>query len=167
MHIIAGVFVANAPFAQEHPSALAIYCSDGRFTEAVEELLASVGDRRIDTLTIPGGAALLHLWSAGHTEAQTVRQAASFLIDAHRIVRVVLVAHAACGYYRSRFPSLGAAPIAERQMMDLRRAAEWLKGRHRGLEVTAYFAHAHNERTMFAPVLLNDPSQAIADAPRG
>lgn len=57
-------FVASAPFSEEHPKALAVYCSDGRFTEAVEDLLASVGNRRIDTLTIPGGAALLHFWSA-------------------------------------------------------------------------------------------------------
>jgi hypothetical protein len=160
------MFIADTPFDEAHPSALAIYCSDGRFTEAVEELLASIGDRRIDTLTIPGGAALLHLWSAGHTEAQTVRQAASFLIDAHRIVRVVLVAHAACGYYRRRYQSLGEISIAERQVMDLRRAAEWLKGRHRGLEVTAYFARAHDARTTFAPVSLSDSSQAAVGAPR-
>jgi hypothetical protein len=161
------MFVANTPFREEHPTALAVYCSDGRFTEAVEELLASVGDRRIDTLTIPGGAALLHLWSAGHTEAQTVRQATSFLIEAHRIVRVVLVAHAACGYYRRRYPSLDEMAIAERQAMDLRRAAEWLKGRHRGLEVTAYFARPHDARTTFAPVLLNnDPTQVAIGATR-
>jgi len=147
-------FVAGVPFAEEHPEALAVYCSDGRFTEAVEELLTSLGDRRIDTLTIPGGAALLHLWSAGHTEADTVRRAASFLIEAHRIVRVVLVAHAGCGYYRRRYPSLDDRAMAERQVLDLRRAAEWLAGRHRGLAVAAYLASPQGGRAVFHPVTL-------------
>jgi hypothetical protein len=145
-------FVASAPFSEEHPRALAVYCSDGRFTEAVEELLGSLGDRRIDTLTIPGGAALLHFWSAGHTEAETVRAAASFLIEAHHIGRAVLVAHAKCGYYRRRYPTLEGAALAERQALDLRRAAEWLKGRHPRLEVTTYFAHPREGRTAFDPV---------------
>lgn len=140
------------PFSVEHPDALAVYCSDGRFTEAVEELLASLGDKRIDTLTIPGGAALLHLWSAGHTEAETVRRAASFLIEAHRIERVVLVAHAGCGYYRHRYPTLDELATAERQTLDLQRAAEWLVGRHRGIHVAAYFARPQDGRTTFHPI---------------
>jgi len=160
------VFVAQTPFAVEHPQALAVYCSDGRFTEGVEELLASVGDGRIDTLTIPGGAALLHLWSAGHTEAQTVRQAASFLIEAHRITRVVLVAHEGCGYYRRRYPSLGQMTLMERQTEDLRRAADWLKGRHRSLEVSAYFARPHEQFLTFVPVPLNDPTRIVDTATR-
>jgi hypothetical protein len=146
-------FVASPPFSEEHPKALAVYCSDGRFTEAVEDLLASLGDRRIDTLTIPGGAALLHFWSAAHGEAETVRNAASFLIEAHKIVRAVLVAHAKCGYYRRRFPTLGDAAAMERQALDLRRAAEWLKSRHPGIEVATYFAHPHKGTTAFEPVL--------------
>jgi hypothetical protein len=147
-----GRFVAGTPFSEHHPNALAVYCSDGRFTEAVEELLAALGDRRIDTLTIPGGAALLHFWSAGHAEAETVRQAASFLIEAHRIVRVVLVAHAGCGYYRRRYPTLADGAMSERQGLDLLRAAEWLKGRHPGLEVATYFARPAEGRTHFDPV---------------
>lgn len=144
-------FVADVPFSEAHPNALAVYCSDGRFTEAVEELLRSLGDRRIDTLTIPGGAALLHLWSATQSEADTVRRAASFLIEAHRIVRVVLVAHEGCGYYRRRYGAAtgSAAQIEERQVLDLRRAAEWLAGRHAGIEVVTYFVRPQDGRTVF------------------
>jgi len=154
-------FAATVPFAEEHPQALAVYCSDGRFTEAVEELLASLGDRRIDTLTIPGGAALLHFWSAGHAEAETVRQAASFLIEAHRITRVVLVAHAGCGYYRRRHPALDDRAMADRQAMDLRRAASWLAGRHRGLNVAAYFAQPHVRHVAFLPVELEATGSTV------
>jgi hypothetical protein len=142
-------FTSHTPFSEAHPNALAVYCSDGRFTEAVEELLQELGDRRIDTLTIPGGAALLHLWSATQSEADTVRQAASFLIEAHHIVRVVLVAHGGCGYYRRRYATSTAAQIEERQVLDLGRAAEWLAGRHRGLEVATNFARAEDGRTVF------------------
>jgi hypothetical protein len=150
--MLTGRFVASTPFSEHHPHALAVYCSDGRFTEAVEELLASIGDGRIDTLTIPGGAALLHFWSAGHSEAETVRRAASFLIEAHRILRVVLVAHAGCGYYRRRYPTVANEALAERQGLDLQRAAEWLQGRHPGIEVATYFARPEEGRILFDPV---------------
>jgi len=51
-------FVASERFRPSHPSALAVYCSDGRFTRAVEQLLESKGCARVDTLTMPGGPAL-------------------------------------------------------------------------------------------------------------
>ena len=62
-------------------------------------------------------------------------------------------AHARCGYYRRRFPTLGEAAVAERQALDIRRAAEWLKSRHPGIEVVTYFAHPHEGTTAFEPVL--------------
>ena len=83
-------YVAKHPFDASHPDALAIYCSDGRFTEAVEELLRHLGHARLDTLTLPGGPALLELNTAGFSQLETARTSSSFLIAGHGIKRVVL-----------------------------------------------------------------------------
>ena len=45
------MFQGRTAFHEEHPTALAVYCSDGRFTESVEELLRALGHERLDTLT--------------------------------------------------------------------------------------------------------------------
>src|SRR3954468_21247532 len=83
-------FVANAPFSAGYPTALAIYCSDGRFTEAVEELLHHLGHQRLDTLTLPGGPGLLNPWRCSVLEAGHVMRSAEMLIKNHGITDVVL-----------------------------------------------------------------------------
>src|SRR5215217_6894713 len=97
-------FVARAPYSASYPTALAIYCSDGRFTEAVEELLHHLGHKRLDTLTLPGGPGLLNPWAASVLEAGQVMRSAQMLIKNHGITEVVLLAHAGCGHYKLRFP---------------------------------------------------------------
>lgn len=127
-------------FDKTHPSALAVWCSDGRFTHAVEQLLQSLGEARLDTLTIPGGPALLDTTSAGVGALDVVREATSFLVKGHSIQRVVLIAHAECGYYRNRFRYESAEAMRRRQLADLRGAARWLRTAHGGVQVSCYFA---------------------------
>jgi len=143
------IFHSHTLYEESHPRALAVYCSDGRFTQAVEELLTELGHPRIDTLTIPGGAALLHLWSAAHSEAETVRRSASFLISGHRLTNVVLVAHEGCGYYRARFPSLAPEPMLARQILDLQRAAGWIRLHHPDITVMTFFAQPESGTIVF------------------
>ena len=97
-----GVFTTTSGFDAEHPSTLALYCSDGRYTHPVEELLDHLGHARLDTLTLPGGPGLLSLTAAGFVELDATKRSASFLITGHRIRDVFLIAHAGCGYYRAR-----------------------------------------------------------------
>ncbi|MFO0618212.1 MAG: carbonic anhydrase [Polyangiaceae bacterium] len=127
-------------YDHEHPDALALYCSDGRFTNAVAELLRSLGYPRLDTMTIPGGPALLEMGSAGLMEVDVIRKSTSFLITAHRIEHVTLLAHQGCGYYRSQFAYEDAAAIFERQLGDLRAGANYLRAVHPRVEVACYFA---------------------------
>lgn len=145
-------FASRAPFAAAYPSSLAVYCSDGRFTEAVEDLLKHLGHARLDTLTIPGGAGLLELTSASASAAETVRQSVGFLITAHHIDTVVLVAHAGCGYYKNRLPYDSPASLERRQLSDLRTAAKWLVGEHPKLRVHRYFARPSDGHVAFEPV---------------
>jgi hypothetical protein len=65
----------SEPYDRTHPAALAIYCSDGRFTRAVERLLKSLGHSRLDTMTLPGGPALLNPWPADLSEVHIFTRA--------------------------------------------------------------------------------------------
>ncbi|MEO6572473.1 MAG: carbonic anhydrase [Polyangiaceae bacterium] len=128
-------------FDKTHPPALAVYCSDGRFTDAVEELLHTHGHPRLDTLTLPGGAALLELGSAGFSQLETMRGAATFLIRAHGTTKVVLIAHEGCGFYANRYRMDSPEAIRALQLADLRAAARWVLATHEGVSILLYFAY--------------------------
>jgi carbonic anhydrase len=133
-------FDAGTHFDPLHPQALAIYCSDGRFTRAVEELLAHIGYDRLDTMTLPGGPALLNRLSASYADADASAKAASFLIVGHNIEHVVLLAHAGCGYYRAKRPTDSPEQTKTRQIDDLRLAAKALSKVKPDLDVSLYYA---------------------------
>jgi hypothetical protein len=143
---------ATVPFEAKHPHALAMYCSDGRFTDAIEELLHGLGHPRLDTLTIPGGPALLDLTSSTLGGVEVMRSAASFLIKSHHITQVVLLGHEGCGYYKARFPYESAEAMRRRQLNDLTQSARWLRGEHEGLSVATYFAAPDGKRIGFEEI---------------
>jgi hypothetical protein len=145
-------FVSQVPYEASHPHVLAVYCSDGRFTDAVEDLAQHLGHERIDTLTLPGGPGLLNRWSADYLESDMVMRAANFLIRGHHITEVLLLAHAGCGYYQTRHGALGPDFIAEQQLTDLRTAAEELRKLHPGITVHLYFVRPHGSSIHFEPV---------------
>lgn len=140
-------FVARTPYQASHPTALAIYCSDGRFTEAVEELLHHLGHKRLDTLTLPGGPGLLNPWACSVLEAQQVLKSAEMLIKNHAIRDVVLLAHAGCGHYRLTFPTLSPEEMKARQIADLGVAARALTAA--GVKVHRYWLEPEGERVRF------------------
>ena len=146
--------VVALSFDPKHPQAIAVYCSDGRFTRAVEELLEGLGHARIDTLTMPGGPALLDLTSAMPSDRDAVGRAVRFLIRGHELREVVLVAHEGCGYYRARHPTRSKEAIREVQLADLRSAATILRLEHPQISVSAYLAQIADGHVRFAPVAL-------------
>lgn len=145
-------FVAPVAFEHSHPDALAVYCSDGRFTNAVEALLAKLGYPRLDTLTIPGGPGLLDLTTADIALVETVRGSTSFLIAGHKIQHVVLIAHEGCGYYRNRLPYESPDSMLRRQLADLRGAERWARGTHGKIEVDKFYARVQSGRVHFDPI---------------
>jgi carbonic anhydrase len=130
----------SVPFDERHPKALAIYCSDGRFTDAVELLLEAAGHDRLDTMTLPGGPALLCTSAANLSEVDTVSRAAHFLIEGHAIAEVVLIAHQGCGYYRTRYSRIAAEQVEKLQLEHLATAGKALQRRHPELAVRRYYA---------------------------
>jgi hypothetical protein len=145
-------FVSTAAFDTHHPSALAVYCSDGRFTQAVEDLLRHLGHERLDTLTLPGGPGLLNFWAGSLLEADQVERAAGFLIRGHEIEHVVLLAHAGCGYYRQKYPGRPAAEVHRTQLDDLVIAARSLRSARAGLSMALYYAVPEGSRVRFDAV---------------
>src|SRR5438045_7686875 len=93
------IYTSRLPFDERRVGAAAVYCSDGRFGEQMDEFLHnSLGLPRYDRMAVPGGAACL----AGHLmvyhEMNAMDQQLAFLIQSHALSRIVLIAHENCGF---------------------------------------------------------------------
>jgi hypothetical protein len=82
------------PFITERVGAAAIYCSDGRYGEIMDDFLhETLLLPHYDRVAVPGGAACLAgLLLVMHEHSAMDRQL-KFLIEAHELTRVVLIAH--------------------------------------------------------------------------
>jgi hypothetical protein len=136
-------YTSAIPFEHERIGAAAVYCSDGRYGEQMDDFLHNcLGLPHYDRVAIPGGAACL----AGHLLAMRERSALDrqlkFLVEGHALTRVVMIAHQDCGFYRANVhPSkLKRQPLEELQAADLAAVAALLRDYNRKLEVDAYFA---------------------------
>ena len=132
-----------------HPSTLAIYCSDGRFTHAVEDHCEDLGHERIDTMTLPGGPALLISGAADLSEVHVFTRAAHFLIEAHATKHVFLFAHAGCGFYRARCGRLGDNAIRRLQIDHLHAAQASLRRHFPHLTITCLYAAPEGDAVTF------------------
>jgi hypothetical protein len=74
---------------------------------------------------------------AYHEKAALERQL-NFLIDAHGLTRVVLIAHDGCAFYRDVW--LGMRTLEAQQATDLVKAAEVILLAHRDVAVDLFFA---------------------------
>lgn len=113
-------YESTLPFDDNRVGAAAVYCSDGRFGEQMDEFLhQSLGLPRYDRVAVPGGAACM----AGHMmvyhEATALDRQLSFLITSHSLNRVVLIAHENCGFYKGMW--IGTTPLEQQQASDLKR----------------------------------------------
>jgi hypothetical protein len=144
------IYTASVPFDARRVGAAAVYCSDGRYGEQMDQFLhQGLGLPRYDRVAIPGGAACL----AGHTAAMFDRAALErqlrFLIDAHALTRVVLIAHHDCGFYKHRVRVPGGRTIAQQQAIDLKKSAEQIRLWCPEVEVEAYYANPAEGRVTF------------------
>ena len=141
-------YISPLPFDEERVGAAAIYCSDGRFGEQMDEFLhQGLGLPRYDRVAAPGGAACLADHMMFYHEKNSMERQLSFLIDSHQLRRLVLIAHEGCGFYKGLW--MGGHSIEQQQAADLHRAAEALRSRHAGLKVEMYFARKVDGRVAF------------------
>lgn len=132
--------------------AAAVYCSDGRVGEQFDDFLQNgLGLPRYDRVSLPGGAACLAGHPQAHLEEQGVVDELKFLVEVHKLRRVVLIAHQSCAFYSTRL-ELREPRLELVQRADLVRAAAYVH-RVTGLDaIEAYFARLIEGELRFDPV---------------
>ena len=142
------IYTATLPFDTDRIGAAAVYCSDGRYGEQMDQFLHEALELpRYDRVAVPGGAGCL----AGHAtyERSALERQLRFLIEAHALTRVVLIAHHDCGFYKHRVRLPAGRSIPEQQAIDLKKAADEIRFWCPGVEVEAYFANPAGGRVTF------------------
>src|SRR6185436_13996647 len=118
------VYDSVVPYEAARIHAAALYCSDGRIGNQIDDFLQQ-GLRlpRYDRLACPGGPAALSGALSAFWEGRGVEDQLRFLLGVHDLQHMVLIAHAGCAYYGQR---LGLAPeeAVRRQRADLTHAAD-------------------------------------------
>ena len=77
--------------------AAAVYCSDGRIGEHFDDFLQNgLGLPRYDRVALPGGPACLAGYDEAKVEQVGIVDELKFLIDAHKLLRIVLIQHDHC-----------------------------------------------------------------------
>jgi hypothetical protein len=132
--------------------AAAIYCSDGRLGEHFDDFLQhGLNLPRYDRVTLPGGPACLAGHPQAHLEEVGVADELKFLVEVHRLRRIVLIAHQSCAFYATRL-ELKEPRLELVQRADLVRAAAYTH-RVTGLDnIDAYFARLVDGRIDFEKV---------------
>ncbi|MBL8764992.1 MAG: hypothetical protein JNM07_12050 [Phycisphaerae bacterium] len=132
--------------------AAALYCSDGRMGEHFDDFLHhGLSLLRYDRLCLPGGPACLAGHPQAHLEEQGVVDELQFLVEVHKLKRVVLIAHEGCAFYGTRL-ELKEPRLELLQRADLVRAAA-IVNRVTGLDnIEGYFARLNDGRVVFEPV---------------
>jgi hypothetical protein len=104
--------------------------------------------------------------AAGHERANVlaagVLEDLRFLIEAHELGRVVLIAHDGCAFYIHSL-QLEKPKLEPQQQADLRAAAEWIRREVPGPSVEAYFARrTPEEKIAFELVAVDSPHRRTA-----
>lgn len=137
------------PFEEGRIHAAAIYCSDGRFGDQLDEFLHQ-GLRlpRYDRLACPGGPVVLAGRLHAYWESRGVEEQLAFLVRAHNLQQVILIAHEACAYYRLRL-QIPPARLEQEQLTDLQKATWAVRRIDPRLEVRSYLARVVDSRVVF------------------
>lgn len=141
-------FESGIAYEDARIRAAAVYCSDGRWGEQIDDFLHnSLRLPRYDRLCIPGGSACL----AGHLTAflagRDAQDHLAFLIKAHELESVVLIAHEGCAYYLNHL-RVKARDLDSTQRSDLKKAADRIRGLGT-LEVQCYVARRADAKVRF------------------
>jgi hypothetical protein len=144
-------FESTLPYEEVRIHAAAVYCSDGRLGEQIDEFLhQGLGLPRYDRVAVPGGPVCLAGRLLAFWEARGVEDQLRFLVRVHDIERIVLIAHAGCAFYQVRL-GISESFAEKEQLADLARAAHVAAGLGHELSVETYFARRAGERIRFEP----------------
>ena len=146
------VYRSTIPYERARIHAAAIYCSDGRVGEQFDDFLqGGLKLPRYDRVALPGGPACLADHQQAYVQTQGVVDELRFLIEVHKLQRIVLLAHEGCAFYATRL-ELKDRRLELLQQADLVRAAAFVR-RITGIEtVEAYFARLGDDGIVFETV---------------
>lgn len=152
---------------EEFAHTLAIYCSDGRFASACEQFIQqALGEQRFDRFVVPGGAGWMCLGVLTVWEHELARRHISFLVEAHGIQRVILIAHQSCGFYERYH--LPPEQTERRQIEDLWTAIRTLRERHPNLVIEAYYLRVREGQPLFEAITLQtSPYESLSPPQAG
>ncbi|MGD9790963.1 MAG: carbonic anhydrase [Phycisphaerales bacterium] len=133
-------YTSSIKYEASRIHAAAIYCSDGRLGEHFDDFLQQgLNLPRYDRVCLPGGPACMAGHPQAHLEEEGVVDELHFLVEVHKLKRIVLIAHQGCAFYASRL-ELKEPRLELVQRADLVRAAAFVH-RVTGLDnIEAYFA---------------------------
>jgi len=145
-------FVSHVPFSSKRVQAAAVYCSDGRFGEQIDDFLENgLGLPRYDRLAVPGGAACLASHFDTYREEEAALAHLKFLVDVHGLRRVVLIAHQDCAFYLERLKT-SPLQLGIQQRDDLQKAIARVHRLAHHLMVETYLARQEGQNICFEPV---------------
>lgn len=142
-------YESRVRYDQARIHAAALYCSDGRLGEHFDDFLQNGLELpRYDRVSLPGGPACLAGHPEAHLEEQGVVDELKFLVEVHKLKRVVLIAHQGCAFYGTRL-ELNEPRLELVQRADLVRAAAFVH-RVTGLDrIEGYYARLTDGRVLF------------------
>ena len=124
------------------PETVIVSCVDGRLFQHFEEFARAhlKAGPRTDYLAVPGGIEPLTLFDLVPKDFNFFRRRIEALIGDHGTRRIVAIAHQDCAWYRARRIGPLRVDPRDRQIGDLRRAAERLREMFPDVVVETYFA---------------------------
>ncbi len=133
-------FHSSVPFDSSGARSIAVYCSDGRFADQCDDLLhQGLRLSNCDRMVLPGGPACLAASFSSYHEEQALLKQMRFLIRAHQLKRVILIAHHDCGFYKECL-HISSERVVAQQCDDLRKAGSRIASLFDGVSVECYFA---------------------------
>ena len=133
-------FVSSIPYEAARIYAAAVYCSDGRIGDHVDDFLHNgLGLPRYDRVACPGGPVALSGRFQAFWDARGVEEQLRFLAQVHDVKTVVLITHANCAYYLKRL-SIPPAGLETAQREDLAKATTTVQRMMPAANVKRYMA---------------------------
>jgi hypothetical protein len=148
-------YTSNLPYDPTRIHAAAMYCSDGRVGDHIDDFLQTAMKLpRYDRIALPGGPACLAGYGEARLEEQGVMDELRFLIDHHGLSRIVLIQHEGCAFYGARL-RVREASTAQLQKADLVRAAYAIRNATNLDRIDAFYLRRDDKAMIFEPVPLD------------
>jgi len=142
-------FTSALPYEAARIYAAAVYCSDGRIGDHVDDFLHNgLGLPRYDRVACPGGPVALSGRFQAFWDARGVEEQLRFLAQVHDVKTVVLIAHANCAYYLRRL-NIPPDRLDIEQRDDLQKATATVSRLMPSAKVLCYLAHIEGSQMRF------------------